>query len=538
VIPVDSLVQLRQRLDRLPSKSPERAAQVAAVAQLYGVSSTTVYRALQALLNPHAAHRMDRGKPRGRPQPELERYGELIAALKLRTTNKQGRHLSTRQAIEILEPYGVETPQGLIRAPQGVLHKTTMNVYVRQWHLDHPRLTRQPPAVRFEAEPSKDCWHFAIAPSDLEHIEKPNWIDPSQGEPTLMLFSVVDDRSGVSYMEYRVHALETGVTEAGEDVTPFDAQSAAPTAAVPAGTILVVQADGTGVPMVQPPIQRPPLRLGKGQKRGQKKEAIVTGLYTVGPYPRTPQAVVAALLQEPERPESAARPRPEGKEWRATLAGKAVAMRRLAQRVAQRDGPHIQPRVARTDGAEALQQQLVSHFPEHTLVLDSIHATEYLWDTANALLGATHPQRVTWVRAYLEPLLAGQTDAVITVLEAEAHDPTCTATQRQAVRRTIGYYQRNRPYMRYDEYLARGWPIGTGVIEGACGHRVKDRMEQSGMRWTKAGAQAVLDLRAVRLNGHWDGYWQFHRQQQHQRLYDTSAPVPARAEGQALELAA
>jgi hypothetical protein len=266
-----------------------------------------------------------------------------------------------------------------------------------------------------------------------------------------------------------VHALETGVTEAGEDVTPFDAQSAAPTAAVPAGTILVVQADGTGVPMVQPPIQRPPLRLGKGQKRGQKKEAIVTGLYTVGPYPRTPQAVVAARLQEPERPESAARPRPEGKEWRATLAGKAVAMRRLAQRVAQRDGPHIQPRVARTDGAEALQQQLVSHFPEHTLVLDSIHATEYLWDTANALLGATHPQRVTWVRAYLEPLLAGQTDAVITVLEAEAHDPTCTATQRQAVRRTIGYYQRNRPYMRYDEYLARGWPIGTGVIEGACG---------------------------------------------------------------------
>jgi hypothetical protein len=335
-----------------------------------------------------------------------------------------------------------------------------------------------------------------------------------------------------------VHALETGVTEAGEDVTPFSAQSAAPTAAVPAGTILVVQADGTGVPMVQPPIQRPPLRLGKGQKRGQKKEAIVTGLYTVGPYPRTPQAVVAARLQEPERPESAARPRPEGKEWRATLAGKAVAMRRLAQRVAQRDGPHIQPRVARTDGAEALQQQVVSHFPAHTLVLDSIHATAYLWDTANALLGATHPPRVTWVRAYLEPLLAGQTDAVITVLEAEAHDPTCTATQRQAVRRTIGYYQRNRPYMRDDEYLARGWPIGTGVIEGACGHRVKDRMEQSGMRWTKAGAQAVLDLRAVRLNGHWDGYWQFHRQQQHQRLYDTSAPVPARAEGQALELAA
>ena len=92
--------------------------------------------------------------------------------------------------------------------------------------------------------------------------------------------------------------------------------------------------------------------------------------------------------------------------------------------------------------------------------------------------------------------------------------------------------------MRYDESLARGWPMGTGVIEGACGHLVKARLEQSGMRWTKAEAQAVLDLRAVRLNGYWARYWQLHRQQPHQRLYATSAPVPERVEGQALELAA
>ena len=92
--------------------------------------------------------------------------------------------------------------------------------------------------------------------------------------------------------------------------------------------------------------------------------------------------------------------------------------------------------------------------------------------------------------------------------------------------------------MCYDEYLARGWPIGTGVVEGACGHLVKDRMEQSGMRWTKTGAQAVLDLRAVRLNGHWDAYWQFHRRQQHERLYGRSALAPELAEARALEWAA
>jgi hypothetical protein len=204
-------------------------------------------------------------------------------------------------------------------------------------------------------------------------------------------------------------------------------------------------------------------------------------------------------------------------------------MTRLVQRVAPREGPQSQHRVALTDGAEALPQQVVTHLPEHTLVLDLIHATEYLWDTANLLLGDTHPQRTVWVRSSLEPLVAGHTTAVLTALEAEANAPTCTATQRRAIRRTVGYYRRNRSYMHDDEYLAQGWPIGTGVIEGACGHLVNDRMEQSGRRWTKAGAQAVLDLRAVRLNRHWDRYGQFHRQQQHQRLYHSAAPVPEQA---------
>jgi hypothetical protein len=210
----------------------------------------------------------------------------------------------------------------------------------------------------------------------------------------------------------------------------------------------------------------------------------------------------------------------------------------LAPRASQREGAHIQSRVALTDGAEALQEQVQTHCPQHTLVLDIIHAAEYLWDTANALVGETHPHRLAWVRAYLERLLAGQTDAVITALEAEGKDPTCTMLQRQAVRRTVGYDRRNRAYMHDDEYLARGWPMGTGVVEGACGHLVKDRMEQAGMRWTQAGVQWVLDLRAVRLNGHWDTYWQFHRKQPHQPLYGHSMPVPALAEDRALEWAA
>jgi len=203
VIPVDSLLQLRQRLDRLPAKSPERATQVAAVAGLYGISITTVYRALHTCQKPHAAHRADHGKPRILPQAELERYCELIAALKLRTTNKQGRHLSTRRAIQLMEDYGVETAQGLVKVPKGLLRRPTVNRYLSLFRLDQPRLSREPPAVRFQAEQSNDCWQFDMSPSDLKHIDKPPWIDPTKGEPTLMLFSVVDDRSGVCYQEYR-----------------------------------------------------------------------------------------------------------------------------------------------------------------------------------------------------------------------------------------------------------------------------------------------------------------------------------------------
>ena len=203
VIPVDSLLQLRQRLDCLPPKSPERAIQIATVAKLYGISTTTVYRALYAFRKPHSAYRADHGKPRLLPQSELERYCELIAALKLRTTNKQGRHLSTGRAIELMEDYGVETAHGLVKAPKGLLRRPTVNHYLLLLRLDQPRLLREPPAVRFQAEYSNDCWQFDMSPSDLKHIDKPTWIDPQKGVPTLMLFSVVDDRSGVCYQEYQ-----------------------------------------------------------------------------------------------------------------------------------------------------------------------------------------------------------------------------------------------------------------------------------------------------------------------------------------------
>jgi hypothetical protein len=136
------------------------------------------------------------------PRQELERYCEIIAALKLRTANGKGRHLSTREAIRLLELYGVDTPEGHVQAPTTLLTKTTINRYLKKWGYDHASLLKQPPAVRFQAEHSNECWQFDLSPSDLKQIANPPAIEEGRGHPQLMLYSVVDDRSGVAYQEY------------------------------------------------------------------------------------------------------------------------------------------------------------------------------------------------------------------------------------------------------------------------------------------------------------------------------------------------
>jgi hypothetical protein len=120
----------------------------------------------------------------------------------VRTSNRKGRHLSTIESIRLLEDYGIDTPEGFVQAPKGILTKPTANRYLKRWGYDHVRLTREPPAVRFQARYSNDLWQFDISPSDLKHIKAPRWVDDSKGEPVLMLYSVVDDRSGVAYQEY------------------------------------------------------------------------------------------------------------------------------------------------------------------------------------------------------------------------------------------------------------------------------------------------------------------------------------------------
>lgn len=202
-IPTDALVNLRRRLDALPARHPDRRAILESAADLYGVSRATLYRTLRRHLRPKAVRRADRGKPRKLTAAEMERYCEIVAALKIRTSNRKGRHLSTVRAIALMEEHGVETPEGLVKPAQGCLKRTTVNRYLREWGYDHTRMTRPPPAVRFQARHSNELWQFDMSPSDLKQVKRPLWLEPGRGNPTLMLYSVVDDRSGVTYQEYR-----------------------------------------------------------------------------------------------------------------------------------------------------------------------------------------------------------------------------------------------------------------------------------------------------------------------------------------------
>jgi hypothetical protein len=210
-IPLETIIELRQRLERLPPRGSARRALIKDTAELYGVSPETVYRSLRQHTLPHSVRRTDCGQPRVMPKLTLLRYCEVIAALKVRTTNGQGRHLSTVQAIRLLEEHGINTDDGYLKAPPGLLKKTTVNRYLAEWGYDREKLSRQPPAVRFEAEYSNQCWHFDLSSSDLKRLKNAVENEPGRGKPLLMLYSVVDDRSGVSYQEYHeVYGEDTG----------------------------------------------------------------------------------------------------------------------------------------------------------------------------------------------------------------------------------------------------------------------------------------------------------------------------------------
>lgn len=331
-------------------------------------------------------------------------------------------------------------------------------------------------------------------------------------------------------------ALQENIAEDAEGVETDYAQKPPPCPESEA-EILVLQADGKGIPMVleEEEVSQASVRLGKGQKHGHKKEALVTTVYTITVVPRTPSEVIASFFLENQLEKTPPKAsKPQNKYLWATLDGKEAALARLAKHVALRQGAHIQHQVALCDGCEALQTRIVLQFPDFTLILDFVHANEYLWAVANSLLGETSPQRLEWVSSRTLQMLSGQTAQVIAELRLIAKNKRTKVSQRKQLIKTANYFERNLPYMDYPTYLSNGYPIASGVSEGACRHFVKDRFELSGMRWLQTGAENLLRLRAVAENDDWEAYHAYRQAQRQRHLYGKPASNPQALEAHAI----
>jgi hypothetical protein len=326
--------------------------------------------------------------------------------------------------------------------------------------------------------------------------------------------------------------LETNLGEDAAEVEAYYAQKPAPLVKTEAA-ILVIQADGKGVPMILEEATPDKVRLGKGEKHGRKKEAVVTSVYSIAPVVRTAEQVIASFYDQahPFKPSQ-----PKNKHLWATLDGKEAALRRLSRQVVSRQGSHIQHQIALCDGCEALQTRLAKQFPDFTQILDFIHANEYLWAVANALLGETNEQRFEWMKTRTLQLLSGQTKQLIAEFRSLATHPKMRVTKRAQLFKTANYFERNLSVMDYPTYLSKGFPIASGVIEGACRHFVKDRCELSGMRWLQVGAENLLRLRAVAENNDWDDYHVYRKQQRHCRLYGARQVNPETVEVKMIRL--
>jgi hypothetical protein len=189
----------------------------------------------------------------------------------------------------------------------------------------------------------------------------------------------------------------------------------------------------------------------------------------------------------------------------------------------RRDPGHARPWIALVDGdrhqIQVIRDQAAARGITVTILVDFIHVLEYLWKAAWCFCPPRDPAAEDWVTAQALDILHGRVPEVISRIEAlAAADPPKPGSEHaKIIRTTLAYLAAKQTWMDYPRALAEGWPIATGVIEGACRHLVQDRMGITGARWGLPGAQAILWLRAIRANGDLPAYWEYHKAQEHHR---------------------
>ncbi len=287
------------------------------------------------------------------------------------------------------------------------------------------------------------------------------------------------------------------------------------------GSILVQSADGKGIRMC--PKHRNPDAARTQDKPGKKRSACVTRGYSTDPYDRTPKEIMDTFVEPPER-----RTRNKGKHrkpcHRRTIASLKESKSSLFAKCDQAVKPRIhkgtEEKVVLMDGEKVLWKLSAKHFSGWTEILDFTHVVDRLRLTAQLLYKPGSRDEKEYVRATGEALLEGHLDWVIeefTLLTQEGSLSEKAAHDLE--HKVLGYLRNNRSRMAYDQYLARGLPIASGIIESTCGNLIKDRMEGAGMAWSVEGAEAMVRLRGVFIDELWEDFWDFKTDSEKKRLY-------------------
>jgi hypothetical protein len=265
----------------------------------------------------------------------------------------------------------------------------------------------------------------------------------------------------------------------------------------------------------------------KKQRKHDKRMAIVTANWEQERQPRTAEQILANLDRQPDAKKPRG-PRPQNKRVCASIQkSQAQGISEMFDEIERRDRQRQRTTVVLVDGEEnqleQVQQQAESRRLTLKIILDLIHVIHYLWIGAYVLCGKDAVSTEAQVRELLGRLLTGPANYIAASMRRQATLMNLTAAEREPVDKCCDYLLKYQDYMHYNEYLAEGLPIATGVIEGACRHLVEDRMGITGARWDVPGAEAVLRLRAIRCSGDWDEYWQFHERQELERNHGSMA---------------
>jgi len=302
------------------------------------------------------------------------------------------------------------------------------------------------------------------------------------------------------------------------------------------GDLVVLSCDGKGVVMRHDAL-RPATaasaakassklngRLSKGEKTYRKRLAEVGTVYDATPAPR----VIADILpgNDEQRRDAAAGPATTSKWLTASVVNNAASVvGQVFDEAQRRDPGHARPWVALVDGnnhqIDRIRAEAKARKVTVSIVIDLIHVLEYLWKATWCLHKEGDPAAEAWVRLQASAILAGEATKVASSIRRAATKAGLEPLKRSGVDACATYLINKAPYLDYPLALKEGWPIATGVIEGACRHLVKDRMDITGARWGLEGAEAVLKLRALRSNGDFDLYWRFHLKQELYRIHES-----------------